>query len=208
MNKGYVYAAAFVIIALLIAYLLGCNHGKRQACPPNKDTVSVKHDTVWTEVKKDTQYIPKWDTIVHQLPVAFYVTDTLYLESLPVVDTLAILKDYFAKVVYNDTLHLFDGYVLIKDTISQNRIAARQFIANFRIPHDSTTVILHQPKRNLFYIGAGVYGNNSGSILKGVSTSLAYKSKNDYIYELSTSFIQYNKPLYEARFKLPIKLRK
>jgi len=204
--KGYIYAAAIVIIALIVFYMLGCNHGKRLACPVNKDTVSVKHDTIWSKVEVDTQYVPKWDTIIHELPVPFY--DTLYLPELVNVDTIAILKDYFAKRYYKDSQAVFDGYVLINDTISQNRITHREFIAKFKIPHDSTTVTLHQPKRSIFYLGAGIMGNNNGNILKGVSGSLAYKTKNDYIYELSTSFIQNNKPLYEGRFKIPIKFRK
>lgn len=208
MNKGYIYAAAIVIIALVVFYMLGCNHGKRLACPVNKDTVSVKHDTVWTEVKRDTQYIPHIDTIIHTIPVPFYIDDTLYLEAFREIDTAAILKDYYAKRYYKDSQSVFDGYVLINDTISQNKITHREFIANFKIPHDSTTVTLKQPKRSIFYIGAGIMGSKEGSILNGVSASLGLKTKNDYIYEISGSTIRNNKPLYQGWVKIPIKFKK
>lgn len=205
--KGYVYAAALVVIAIALSYIMGCNRGKRIACPVNKDTVSIKHDTVCAKVKVDTEYVPKIESVYHLVPLKVYSTDTLYLPELISVDTGAILKDYFAKIFYSDTQYVFDGYILLKDTISQNRITHREFIADFKIPHDSVTVTLHQPKRSIFYIGAGIIGNNDGNIIKGISTSLGYKTKNDYMYELSTSFIQYNKPLYQGSIKVPIKLR-
>lgn len=47
------------------------------------------------------------------------------------VDTVKILKDYYATRVYFDTLKVEDiGYVAVVDTISQNKIVGRTFQAN------------------------------------------------------------------------------
>lgn len=79
------------------------------------DTFEVVHDTT---IYKPGKKIVK-DTTIY---------DTAYLQAK--VDTGAILKDYFAKNVYKDTILFAEGSVSLVDTISQNKISGRIFKAS------------------------------------------------------------------------------
>ena len=79
------------------------------------DTFEVVHDTtIYKPGKKILE-----DTIIY---------DTAYLQAK--LDTSAILKDYFAKNVYKDTILFAEGSVSLVDTISQNKILGRIFKAS------------------------------------------------------------------------------
>ncbi len=79
------------------------------------DTFEVLHDTT---IYKPGKKILK-DTTIY---------DTTYL--LTKVDTGVILKDYFAKNVFKDTISFAEGSVSLVDTISQNQIMGRIFKAS------------------------------------------------------------------------------
>lgn len=78
------------------------------------------------------------------------------------VDTTAILKDYFKKYYYEDTI-LIDsvGKATIKDTISTNRILSRSVIFDYKIPTFKETIIVKEKPRNIVYLGGGANINSS-----------------------------------------------
>lgn len=96
------------------------------------------------------------------------------------VDTTAILKDYFSKNVYNDTIRLDSvGYVSVKDTISENFIYSREVYYNYEIPTITKTTIVKDKPVNQVYAGFGANINSSlyvGGLLK---------NKQDRIYGLN-----------------------
>lgn len=121
-----------VIIVLLIGILFALM-GPKYCCggKSKSDTfLKVTHDTTW-------------DTTNIVSPV-YIPGETIYIPGITIiepVDTAKILADYFAKRIYNDTIIMDSlGYIAIRDTISKNRIAARQHTKNYRIPKVTTTI--------------------------------------------------------------------
>jgi len=73
------------------------------------------------------------------------------------VDTLSILKDYYSKRIYSDTLRIDSlGYVAIRDTISQNRIVGRFFDARITERRITETTIVKELPKIEFYMGVAV----------------------------------------------------
>jgi len=87
------------------------------------------------------------------------VRDTVEVQKVLEVDTLEILKDYFEKYVYLDTIPIDTlGYVTIIDTLSQNRILYRKPTINIQIPTKTITI------GNTFLIGFGTDNENNFSM--------------------------------------------
>lgn len=154
-----------------------------RACSPSPITCpeikpqTVKIDTIWIKGDDSIVYRPK--------PYKVYLpSDTVYID----VDTLAILKDYFSKVVYQDTIKLDTiGYLLVRDTISQNRIQNRKVIENYQIPIVTKTVTNNViiPAKTQLYIGFEVAGNKKNPI-NYFGPNLTLKTKKDQLYSLGT----------------------
>lgn len=135
--------AVIILLLLVIVYLKNCTH-----LPPiSPTTVTV------TEVKWDTvnipsiKYVPKWkDKIV-------YRTDTLFQ---PPIDTSLVLEDYYSSYYYQDTVHLDTiGRIVIKDTVSQNKITSRTVEPTINLPTVFVTTTEYINQRE-FYIGGGI----------------------------------------------------
>jgi hypothetical protein len=114
----------------------------------------VKHDI-------DTQFIEKYyetfrdgeDVIIDQI-----VHDTVPA----LIDTMAILKDYYARISYRDTLKLdSSGYVVVLDTISQNRLQGRKYTANLINRQINEKIYLVDTKPHV-YLKGGLNDLNGG----------------------------------------------
>lgn len=188
-----------VIIILLLKY---CGKG-------GTIVESVKYDTLWVEVKADTQYVP--EIVNHYLPgkapKELEKWDTLYIEGYTEVDTQAILRDYHSFNLYSDTLKNKYGYVLVKDTISRNKILGRGVTTDLKIPEVTKTITLMKPPRNQVYIGGGLFGNKT-DVLQGYEASLLFKTKKEQMIE--TAWMQdFNGQGYlSLRYKMLIRLKK
>ena len=121
--------------------------------------------------------------------IPFVVLDTLYkIDELH--DTTYIVNDYNKVKVYSDTLRInTDNSVYIKDTISQNRILGRSFLAN--LSQKTITItndIYHKPKNELFIGFVGDYQRYDQKI--GIGLGLNYKKQNEsYIINYTTNQI-------------------
>ena len=139
-----------LIAALVLALFL-------KKCGNSGGGTTIKYDTVYKEVKGDIVYVPDVDTIIYTktkyVPTnPDLIIDTLYLPELIDVDTANILKDYFAHVVYKDTLRNQYGYISVIDTISQNRIKSRQVKTALSIPEVTKIITLSEKKRAQIYL--------------------------------------------------------
>lgn len=136
----------FIILALIIILVL-----QRSCTSPNipSEPVVIRvTDTTW--IKKDT-------IIYRNKPVPYRVE--VPVEVPAKVDTNAILKDYFAKYIYKDSIPIDTfGYVRITDIITQNKIEKREYTLSYQIPtiRDSVTVIMPPVYKNQVYIGPEV----------------------------------------------------
>lgn len=126
------------------------------------DTLEIKHDSViyrrGKDILKDTTI---YDTISITTPV----------------DTLAILKEYFAKNIYKDTITVQDGTIAIIDTISKNAIYGRSVNASIKhkiIKEVRELRIPYQPKAEL-YIGGNA--TTKGALGAGIIYKTPYKGQ-------------------------------
>lgn len=174
-----------IIIALgaIILFLQMCsgpdtNTGKTIKVNGKKYTV-IKHtiDTVYQPVIQTVYKNGK--TIFRDIPI--------YTEVPADVDTNEILKDYYAKYTYKDTLKLKDslGYIAVTDTIYKNRILNRVFDAKVnKITVKEVLYLEPAPKPHLYLGGSlGSVGANPF-----IAPSLMLESKNNRIYNLSVGY--------------------
>ena len=175
------------IIGLVIILLLTrvCSSGEQTNLPKvkvdGKTYELVKHtvDTV-TIVKNKVEYRPG---------KVIYKDTPIYLEHPSNIDTSAVIKEYYSKVVYKDTLKLDqeEGIITVTDTISQNKIIGRLWKASIKHKtiHD-VTIVKELPKTQV-YIG-GVAGFNRVDLINFVGPSVLLKTKQDHIYSLGVGY--------------------
>jgi hypothetical protein len=172
------------IVALIIVILLewfnpgGVMPGKKVFIAGKAYEV-IKHEIDTIDIVKTKVVTKKGEDIYHETIVEKEVL-------IPaVVDTAALLKDYYSKVLYKDTLVLPDslGTVSLLDTISQNKILGRTFNASVKQRTIKETMIVKElPKTQVYYGLTG--GFNKADVVSNVGAGLLIKTKKDKIYNL------------------------
>jgi hypothetical protein len=172
-----------IAIALLIVIVVF------QQCGGNKKTTGeivkvdgkkyelIKHEIDTFEIVKTKVVTKKGEDIYHE---------TIKEVTIPaIVDTQALLQDYFAKNIYKDTLQLPDslGIVSLIDTITQNKILGRTFNANVkqRVIKE-TTIVKELPKTKLFYGFEG--GFNKADVVSHLGFGVLVNTKKDKMFHL------------------------
>lgn len=139
------------------------------------EVIKEIHDTI--EVPKIKIVTKRGEDIYHE---------TVKEVQIPtIVDTQALLHDYFAKNIYNDTLHLPDnlGFVFLTDTITKNKIESRKFTAKVKERViNNTTIVKELPKTKVFY---GIEGGfNKADVISHLGFGALINTKSDKIYHL------------------------
>ena len=181
----------------IILFLRGCGTDTG-----NKTIVDVDGEQYeLLESKTDTIYVEKEVKVTKYVPK--YITKEVIKEvEIPVdVDSLAIIKDYFAKITVKDTLSLtYDfpdvvtdslgnkpsgdlGFGILTDIISQNSIQSREIDWFFKIPTVYNTTIVKELPKNEFYWGINS-GFNKTDVISNVGGGLILKSKKNNLYQL------------------------
>ena len=139
----------------------------------------IKHEIDTVDIVKTKVVTKKGEDIYHETIVEKEVI-------IPaVIDTAALLKDYYSKVLYKDVLVLPDslGTVAVTDTISQNKILGRTFNANVKQRTiKETTIVKELPKTKVFYGLEG--GFNKADFVSSVGAGVLINTKKDKIYQL------------------------
>lgn len=161
-----------------------CNGDSDPVEPEVITKIEVRYDTI--ETIKET-YVPKWKTkIVTEI-------DTFQAP----IDTLSILRDYYAKYYYSDTLKIDTvGYAIINDTITQNTILARDIRTNILIPTTTITKEIYLNK-NEFYWGLGLQGRTDQ--INYLGGELLYKNKKRQVYGFGLGVNQDFQPVLSGR---------
>ena len=147
--------------------IIKINGKKYEVLSRQIDTVVVKKDTTIFRSGRDI-------VIEKEIQVPVYIPAD--------VDTMDILRDYFTKRLYVDTLEIKDfGSVVIKDTLFQNKILTREFNASLqtKIIND-VTIVKALPKPHV-YFGGGV-GVDKENILNNVHIGILLRKKGNKIY--------------------------
>jgi hypothetical protein len=169
-----------VILVLIGIIMLQRSCLKCAPCP------SVKSDTVYVK-SRDTiiEHVPiPYEVIKEGKPILITVRDTEFVTQLEHVDTAAILSDYFASRNYSDTGITKYGNIVVRNTVTQNKLLNQSIITNFAVPevHSVTTL---PPKFQLF--GGFAIGSNGFTLAAG--PDLMAKTKRDAIYGLSIQYV-------------------
>lgn len=173
-----------IAIAALIVYILlqwfnpgGVMPGGRTIRIEGKKYEVIKHDIDTMEVVKTKVVTKKGEDIYHE---------TIKEVVIPtIVDTAALLQDFFAKNVYKDTLRLPDslGTIALIDTISKNKIQGRIWDAKVKERTIKETTIVKELPKNQVYFGFDG-GFNKADVVSHVGTGVMLKTKKDKIYQL------------------------
>ena len=139
----------------------------------------IKHDIDTVDIVKTKIVTKKGEDIYHETIVEKEII-------IPtIVDTAALLKDFFAKNVYKDTLQLPDslGTIAMIDTITQNKILGRTFNASVkqRVIKE-TTIVKELPKTKLFYGFEG--GFNKADVVSHLGFGVLVNTKKDKMFHL------------------------
>ena len=137
----------------------------------------IKHEIDTFEIVKTKVVTKKGEDIYHE---------TIKEVIIPtIIDTQALLQDYFAKNIYKDTLQLPDslGTVSLIDTITQNKILGRTFNASVKQRTvKETTVVKELPKTKLFYGFEG--GFNKADVVSHLGFGVLVNTKKDKMFHL------------------------
>ena len=177
LNLKNIAIAVLVIIVLLEYFNPGGKMPGRTVRIDGKKYEVIKHDIDTFEVVKTKIVTKKGEDIYHE---------TIKEVVIPtIVDTAALLKDFFAKNVYKDTLRLPDslGIVAVTDTITQNKILGRTFNASVKQREIKETLIVKElPKTQVYYGFNG--GFNKADVVSNIGAGVIIKTKKDKIYQL------------------------
>lgn len=189
MKKGktildYLDFKSIIIICLVIVILLLKMCSPKPPVKPGDDIKVKGKKYVVLHRIIDTQYIPK-TKIVYKPGETIYVEKPIYIDVPVDVDTGAILKDYYAKRVYKDTIKLEDslGTIALVDTIQENKIKGRLFKSNINQIVIKDSIIVEKPSVNQVYVG-GVIGVDRVVGINFFGPSLVLKTKTDNMYSL------------------------
>jgi hypothetical protein len=143
-NAGTVILAIIVLVAFaLTAYIGYTTYPKLRPCP---------------EASVDTVFV--WDTVTYLIPdtIPYYIVgkDSIVYDTIPsVVDTAAILKQFYAKYYYTRTWTDSLLTVTLKDVISQNTPIENAFTYKILRPQTLITNVTNNYSYGR-YITAGV----------------------------------------------------
>jgi hypothetical protein len=172
-----------IVVLLLIVGLEIWNPGGvmpgKKVIIDGKPYEVIKHEIDTIDVIKTKVVTKKGEDIYHETIVEKEVV-------IPaVVDTMALLKDYYSKVLYKDTLVLPDslGTVAVTDTISQNKIFGRTFNASVKQREIKELMIVKEPAKTQVYYGF-TGGFNKADVVSNVGAGLLVKTKKDKIYQV------------------------
>ena len=177
LNLKNIAIAVLVVIVLLEYFNPGGKMPGRKIIIEGKAYEVIKHDIDTIDIVKTKVVTKKGEDIYHE---------TIKEVIIPaIVDTQALLQDYFAKNIYKDTLQLPDslGIVSLIDTITQNKILGRTFNASVkqRVIKE-TTIVKELPKTKLFYGFEG--GFNKADVVSHLGFGVLVNTKKDKMFHL------------------------
>ena len=182
-----------LIILVLIVVILSLRQcsGDGGEITPSEPTIVTKVETKYDTITIDKKvYVPKWKTkIVTQV-------DSI-LVNTP-IDTLEVLKDYYAKNVFVDKIELDSlGFVTITDTIWKNTLFNRLVESEIIIPTTTVTQTEYINPRE-FYVGFGL--NGTSKQFNYVGGSILYRTRKKQAFGLGIGLNDQFQPIISTQF--------
>lgn len=164
----------FIILALLIALLF------------------LKGDKN-VEIKKVIEKVPGeiiYDTISQEVPVYIegediYHDTTIYVPTYVSVDTTEILKNFYVKNFFRDTLKLTNnqGFIYLSDSVSENRLISRNWSASLKPKIVREPAPLPPPIKNQVFVGVDGSWSQKDWV-NSLGMGLILKTKKDHLYHV------------------------
>jgi hypothetical protein len=186
-----------LIVVLIVVIILqrSCSGPSVNLNLPNNNTLTegaviTKIETKWDTLTLDSLvYVPKWNTKIEY--------QTAYETIIQDIDTLSILKDYYSKYFYSDTIDLDSfGNIVINDTITKNSIITRKIKPTLYIPTTTITRDSLITKRELYY-GLGLVANKQQFSYMG--GELLYRTRRKHIYGVGVGINNELQPVFSGR---------
>jgi hypothetical protein len=172
-----------VVLAALLFLQRGCS-----STPPVEPKVITEIITRWDTLKVETkEYVPKYirKTVVD--------IDTFQAP----IDTISILKDYYAKYFYTDTIKVDSlGFIVINDTVTRNLISKRDVQSNIFIPTTTITNTVYLYKKEFF---GGISVGATNQAVQNINGELLYINKKRNAYGFGIGLNPDFQPVYTAR---------
>ena len=172
-----------VVLAAVLFLQRGCS-----STPPVEPEVITEVVTKWDTLKvTEKEYVPKYirKTIID--------IDTFQAP----IDTVSILKDYYAKYFYTDTIKIDTlGTIIVNDTVTRNLISMRDVQSNIFIPTTTITNTVYLYKRE-FYGGISVGSTNQA--VQNINAELLYINKKRQSYGFGVGLNPQWQPVYTVR---------
>jgi len=172
-----------VVLAVLLFLQRSCSSTPKPK-PEVITEVEVRYDTIKVT---ETKYIPKYveKTVVD--------IDTF---NVP-IDTLTILKDYYAKYYYIDTIEIDSlGTIVVSDTVTRNLISKRDVQSNLLIPTTTVNNTVYLNKRELY---GGISVSGQPDQINLVGGELLYRNKRKQAYGFGVGVNPDFQPVYTVR---------
>ena len=180
-----------ILVLIVVILLLRQCSGDGGEITPSEPTIVTKVETKYDTITIDKKvYVPKWKTkIVTQV-------DSI-LVNTP-IDTLEVLKDYYAKNVFVDKIELDSlGFVTITDTIWKNTLFNRLVESELIIPTTTVTQTEYINPRE-FYIGFGLNGTTKQ--FNYVGGSILYRTRKKQAFGLGIGLNDQFQPIISTQF--------
>jgi len=172
-----------VVLAALLFLQRGCS-----STPPVEPKVITEIITRWDTLKVETkEYVPKYirKTVVD--------IDTFQAP----IDTISILKDYYAKYFYTDTIKVDSlGFIVINDTVTRNLISKRDVQSNIFIPTTTITNTVYLYKKEFF---GGISVGATNQAVQNINGELLYINKKRNAYGFGIGLNPQFQPVYTVR---------
>ena len=180
-----------ILVLIVVILLLRQCSGDGGNITPSEPTIVTKVETKYDTITIDKKvYVPKWKTkIVTQV-------DSI-LVNTP-IDTLEVLKDYYAKNVFVDKIKLDSlGFVTITDTIWKNTLFNRLVESELIIPTTTVTQTEYINPRE-FYVGFGLNGTTKQ--FNYVGGSILYRTRKKQAFGLGIGLNDQFQPIISTQF--------
>jgi hypothetical protein len=148
-----------------------------------------------------TEVVTKWDTlkVTEKEYVPKYIRKTIVdIDTFQApIDTISILKDYYAKYFYTDTIKIDTlGTIIVNDTVTRNLISMRDVQSNIFIPTTTITNTVYLYKHE-FYGGFSVGATNQA--VQNINGEFLYVNKKRDAYGFGVGLNPQWQPVYTVR---------
>ena len=148
-----------------------------------------------------TEVVTKWDTlkVTEKEYVPKYIRKTIVdIDTFQApIDTVSILKDYYAKYFYTDTIKIDTlGTIIVNDTVTRNLILMRDVQSNIFIPTTTVTNTVYLYKRE-FYGGIAIGSTNQA--VQNINGEFLYVNKKRNAYGFGVGLNPDFQPIYTVR---------